>query len=323
MPEATITVREYEGSLAYADLLGSNNLILNDFDEREEGRLVDDDGKLGSTDDGTSTFNGDPVTFIGSGTIQPHLLVVGLGEAKPVIAFEAAGKVYFTFPDGEPNFLTAVSMRLELSSDPGEVFTPVCFGRGTLIDTPDGRIPVESLQVGDKVLDVDGIAHSIRWKSCRDLHIPLGLFSGFAKWLPVCIPPDAFGPGRPHRPLYLSQQHRVLLEGAGVELFAGMPQAFAPAKSLVGDMVYIDRTVRRIEYHHILCDRHIVLLANGLPTESLLPGDVLADAVPNDSWNEVLGIFPELEQMEINTFLPAAPILKSHEAAVVRRFAEA
>ncbi|MGR3571320.1 Hint domain-containing protein [Brevirhabdus sp.] len=323
MPEATITVREYEGSLAYVDLIGSNDLILNDFGASTEGKLVDDDGQLDSGDDGVSTFDGAPVNFIGSGSVQPHLLIVGLGEAKPVVAFEAAGKTYFAFPDGEPNFLTAVSMRLELSDDPGEVFTPVCFCRGTLIATLDGEVPIEDLQPGDMVLDASGIAHRIRWTSGRKLHIPLGVHGGFAKWLPVHIPADAFGPGRPHRPLHVSQQHRILLEGAGVELFAGMPQALAPAKSLVGDLVHIDRRVREVEYHHILCDRHVVLLANGLPAESLLPGDVLANALPNDSWQEVLGIFPELDQLGVSSFRPAAPILKGYEAAVIRRFAEA
>lgn len=90
-----------------------------------EGTLADNDGTLGS-DDTQSTFDGDEITYVGSGTAQPGVealgVVVPLGTAVPVIVFEANGNTYFHYPEGEPFVTDIVALILDIEDTPGEVF---------------------------------------------------------------------------------------------------------------------------------------------------------------------------------------------------------
>ena len=318
MAEATITVREYIGSLASVDLLGTNTLLLNAFGLPENGQLVDNDGTLETGDNGVATFDGNALTYIGSGMIQPNLLGGGLGPAVAVVAFESGGEVFFTFPEGPPNFLTALSMELTLTTDPGDVFTPVCFAAGTMIKVPNGYATVEQLIAGDEVVDHRGRVHTVRWVGARRLKIPRGLHPVFHKWLPVVIPASSFGPGLPFADLVVSQQHRILLEGHEVEVLTGELQALAPAKALTGQRIRVDERVTSISYHHILCDQHVVLLANGVPAESMYTGDQVGR-----NWAEIAYLFPEEFEDRRRGMRAAAPFLRAYEARAVMRSIEA
>ena len=94
----------------------------------------------------------------------------------------------------------------------------------------------------------------------------------------------------------------------------------APAKALVGPGVIIDTGARSVHYFHILCDRHVVLVANGLPAESLLPGDQAIETAGRDpAWSELAALLPKLAaSLSGKRVRPAAPILKSYEASLLR-----
>ena len=126
MPTQDITVREYVGSLANANLLTDDpTLLLTAFSGEMEGTLADNDGTLGS-DDTQSTFEGDDITYVGSGTAQPGVealgVIVPLGTPVPVIVFEANGATYFHYPEGEPFVTGIVALILDIEDTPGEVF---------------------------------------------------------------------------------------------------------------------------------------------------------------------------------------------------------
>lgn len=132
-----------------------------------------------------------------------------------------------------------------------------CFARGTGLLTPHGYRLVEALKPGDPVITISGAKRAVRWIGWRTLDLgPRGARSAS----PVLISTDAFGPGRPCRPLRLSPLHGVFCDGVLI-----------PVTHLVNGA-----TIRRevgapaMTYFHIELDRHDVLVADGLPCESYL-----------------------------------------------------
>jgi hypothetical protein len=74
----------------------------------------------------------------------------------------------------------------------------------------------------------------------------------------VVILPGAFGPGMPAKNLALSPSHCVYVDGVLI-----------PVTHLVnGATILRDRQAAAMTYYHIELDRHDILLAEGLPTES-------------------------------------------------------
>jgi Ca2+-binding RTX toxin-like protein len=127
MPTSNIEVRRYTGPLlAPALLAGQTTLLLSTFTAPVVGTLADNEGTLGSPDDGRSRFDGDAVTYIGSGTVRAGIdvgsLVVPTGPAVDVVAFSAGGETLFHFPDGEPGALSIIAMIIEIDGDPYEIF---------------------------------------------------------------------------------------------------------------------------------------------------------------------------------------------------------
>jgi len=316
MSEHLLTVFEFNGLLGTPPSVTSGK-IESDIGGAQNGILEDNDGILGNDDDGVSTFRGAPIDFLGHGTFKfdgPSGT-----ESIPVIMFEAGGLTFMFFPDGPPVLGAGSEYTLNLSStDP----VPICFAEGTKIRTPFADVPIESLSAGDWVITPQRKIHQIKWIGSFDITIPVGLSDVFEKRLPVRIEADALGKGKPYDTLYLSQQHRVMLDGLDVSMMTGHDAALAPAVLLTeaNNGVNIDRSVRRIRYYHILCSEHVVLVANGLPCESLLPGEVALNGFDEKTWEEILEACPELGDPERRkAYLPVKPVLKSFEVRALRR----
>jgi hypothetical protein len=132
-----------------------------------------------------------------------------------------------------------------------------CFAAGTLIMTAKGEVAVEALAVGDVVVTADGAAATISWVGHRAVTVA-GTNADF-KYL-VRIAADAVAPGLPRRDLLVTQEHCLLLDGVLV-----------PARMLVnGGTITLDRTITSYTYYHVELERHAVILAEGLATESYL-----------------------------------------------------
>lgn len=164
---------------------------------------------------------------------------------------------------------------------------PVCFARGTMILTPVGDVPVESLDVGDMVLTLDAGPQPVRWIGRR-----VKVFGhGAHRHQPVVIPAGALGAGRPARTLRLSPQHRVLVRGEA----AGARRAgvLAIAKGLVGRSgIHQDTDCTGIEYFQLLLPRHHVLYAEGLATESFYPGPFALSTLPAADLDLIAALHP-------------------------------
>lgn len=138
----------------------------------------------------------------------------------------------------------------------------ICFGKGTLIGTPDGERPVEDLAEGDLVVTVDRGAQPVEWIGMTH-HV---WDSAPAPTKPIIFPAGSLGAGLPRRDLVVSPQHRMLVHGTGGD-------ALAAARGLVGMNGIRQMNGRRKQtYVHVLLPHHEIVLAEGAPSESFFPG---------------------------------------------------
>ena len=169
----------------------------------------------------------------------------------------------------------------------------ICFAAGTLIDTPSGPVPVESLSVGDMVSTLDDGALPVVWMSTSTHQWP----GSSEKHLPVLISADAIRPGVPRRDLVVSPLHKVLLSRAGTD--SEKDQVLAPAKGLTALRgVRVMNGKRRITYVHVLLAKHALLISENLPTESFYPGANAMNALRPFQREEIFQVLPELTETD-------------------------
>ena len=157
-----------------------------------------------------------------------------------------------------------------------------CFSAGTLIDTTDGRVAVEEIAAGCNVLTLDHGPQPVLWAGKRKVSARAALRDDGVR--PITFAVDAFDTGAPDRPLSLSGDHRVLLEGADIQYHFGEDEVLAAARHIprTGDT---GGEVHPITYHHLLFSRHEVIRANGLWCESLFLGkQALLRLSTRDRW---------------------------------------
>jgi hypothetical protein len=140
-------------------------------------------------------------------------------------------------------------------------FLVICFATGTLIDTPGGFRAVETLASGDLVLTLDHGPQPVRavWRGDRP---------GIGPYAPVHIAAGTLGATRDLR---VSQNHRLLLRHPQAELHFGAPEVLVMAKSLVGAVGVRMETLPSVSYVHLFLDRHEIVRASGVLSETVLP----------------------------------------------------
>lgn len=169
----------------------------------------------------------------------------------------------------------------------------VCFTDDAMIATPYGEVPVAQLKAGDLILTQDCGPVPIRWIG-SELISPERLRRS-DKLRPIHIKAGALGGDVPAQPITLSRQHRVLLRSAVVQRMCGEDEVFVAAKDLLDvEGVSVVKDCKAVTYYHIACDRHEVVIANGMPTETLLFGKEALKALPFDQRAELEQIFPDL-----------------------------
>jgi autotransporter passenger strand-loop-strand repeat protein len=139
-------------------------------------------------------------------------------------------------------------------------FTPTvsCFAAGTRIATARGEIAVELIGLGDKVQVLLGGGFSeVIWIGRREIDCTRHPHQ--QKVWPIRIAAGAFGPGHPHRDLFLSPDHAVYLNNVLI-----------PIRHLINASSIAQIPTARVIYYHLELPQHDVLLAQGLPAESFL-----------------------------------------------------
>lgn len=163
----------------------------------------------------------------------------------------------------------------------------VCFARGAMIRTEFGLRAIEDLLVGDRVLTMDHGPQAIRWIGSNSVATSGAL-------APVRIKAGALEHG-PSEDLLVSPKHRVLVSGWQAKLLFGEGEVLVTSEDLVNDCTIVrDRSARSVEYFHILFDRHELIWANDMLSESFHPSDAALSNVTQATRDELFEIFSDL-----------------------------
>jgi hypothetical protein len=197
---------------------------------------------------------------------------------EPNPATVGAGSVPNWTPQGNTAGLQAVNA--------GYSATLACYVAGTRIATIDGPCCVEDLAIGQMLrLSGDGRAAPIVWLGHR--HIDCKAHPDPQAVWPVRVTRGAFAPATPQRDLWLSPEHAVAMDGALI-----------PIRHLINQTTITQEPRDEVLYFHIALATHELLLAEGLPCESLLDTDELGRFDNEASARECL-----------SGLMPCAPIL--------------
>ena len=192
-----------------------------------------------------------------------------------------------------------------------------CFTPGTLIATPRGEVPVESLREGDRVITRDNGIQEIRWVGNRTLSRDELALNPSLK--PILIKAGSLGQGLPERDMVVSPQHRLLIAGDRTQLYFDESEVLVAAKHLVNNGAIQTLETLRTTYIHFMFDRHEVVLSDGAWTESFQPGDQTLGAMGQAARDEIVALFPDLATAEgVADYAAARRALKAHEAKLLQ-----
>lgn len=170
----------------------------------------------------------------------------------------------------------------------------ICFTPGTRIKTPEGLMPIELLREGDLVQTKDNGAQPIRWIGSRRM-TGARLFA-MPKLRPIRIAADFFREDVPDQDLIVSPDHRILIKGAVAQELFNTPEVLVTARDLInGRTVTVDLQMREVTYVHLLLDRHQVMWANGVETESFHPASASLKSIDPADRLRLQEMQPELE----------------------------
>ena len=194
-----------------------------------------------------------------------------------------------------------------------------CFTPGTLIATPRGEVPVESLRAGDRIITRDNGMQEIAWVGRRDLSRMDLLRASHLQ--PVLVRAGSLGNGLPERDMLVSPNHRLLVANDRTALYFDEHEVLVAAKHLTGNAGVDTVQAAGVSYIHFMCARHEVVLSDGAWTETFQPGDQTLNGMGNAQRSEIFDLFPELKtEMGIEGYQAARKTLKRHEAAMLFRF---
>ena len=182
-----------------------------------------------------------------------------------------------------------------------------CFTTGTMIETDSGLIPIENITVGDMIRTLDHGLQPVRWAGARTV-AARGCFA------PICIKKDALGNVRD---LLVSPQHRLLLQDAMATLYFNESEVLVAANHLLNGKTVYQKRGATVTYHHLLFDRHEIIFSEGIPTESLHPNENSLRGVSSEARDEIITLFPQLENWPNGFCDTARPCLKKHEVVLL------
>jgi hypothetical protein len=215
---------------------------------------------------GTTGLIGLTGTVVGSQVIL-YATNATLGDLDPTYLYGIVDSLGATTPAPGESFTQLVAAAPDTNIR-GVSFAPTvaCFAAGTRLRTPGGDVPVERLSVGGTLLTVSGQARTIGWIGrCT---IDCARHASPEQVTPIRVAADAFGPGRPSAPLYLSPDHGVFVD-----------DVLIPVKHLVNGDSIRPAPCAVVTYFHVALATHDVVFAHGLPCETYLDGaarDVMA-----------------------------------------------
>lgn len=292
-----------------------------------------DDSLVGGT--GNDTFYGGEGTDTMAGGNDRDVFIIdtptaGLGnyidgneggDDYDTLDLRGSGPFIITYADDNPENGTVDFLDTDGNTTGTLTFVNIenvipCFTPGTLIATPKGEVPVESLKAGDRVITRDNGIQQIRWTGRKDMGWHDLAANPHLK--PVLIRQGSLGNGLPERDMMVSPNHRVLVANDRTALYFDEHEVLVSAKHLVSSQGISAINAVGASYIHFMFDRHEVVLSNGAWTESFQPGDYTLKGMGNAQRNEIFELFPELKtEAGLEDYQAARRTLKKHEAKLL------
>ena len=166
---------------------------------------------------------------------------------------------------------------MENDGSNGIIVSIPCFWRGTLIRTPDGETPVETLRRGDPVPTMSGEAKPVTWIGRRTVS---ARFADPLRCWPVRIRAGALAENVLARDLLVSPDHALLV--GRVLIHAG---ALVNGTSIVRE-THVPKT---FVYYHVELEDHSLILAEDTPAETFIDN---VDRMDFDNWAEFEALIP-------------------------------
>ncbi len=192
----------------------------------------------------------------------------------------------------------------------------ICFTPGTRIRTDVGDIAIEDIREGDRVQTRDDGMQEVLWIGRKRL-TGARLYA-MPELRPIRLRQGALGVDRPDEDLLVSPNHRMLVTGARAQALFNTDEVFVRARDLVDDVrVVRDHSLREVTYVHLLLERHQVVIANGLATESFHPAGSALDTVDPEERARLMSMIPDLGSDPARYGAYARRALSRAEAAIL------
>lgn len=242
---------------------------------------------LGETTDGFNVFRlrnrtEEEITVQLTGTNGYDEVFTIPAQTDFVVCTDSTGNATFTLswdrPDGTVFTATrAANQSANNAFDPSFNF---CFAPGTPIATPDGERAVEDLKAGDLVLTADGDAVPVKWIGYQTLY---KMLSRDTSYCPVRIRAGALGQNVPHRDLYVTGDHGILVGGV-------MVNAAALVNGTTIVRVPASEVPAYLTYYHVETENHDIIVAAGALAETFVDG---TSREGFDNYAEYVSLFGE------------------------------
>ncbi|MDE4131877.1 Hint domain-containing protein [Phaeobacter sp. QD34_3] len=213
------------------------------------------------------------------------------------VSDDGFGNALLSFPGGEQLVLTGVA--------PGQITTHAqlfsagipCFTPDVRLTTDRGTVPAGQIQVGDMLQTADNGLQPVIWVGKRTLS-PEEL-ARRSHLRPYRLRPHSLL--APKRPMLLSPQHRLLVNSSTFERDVAFGESFVSAKMLSGLDPNCRQLVsphRGVTYVHLMTERHEVVFAEGIATETFWPGPEAIRGLSPDNMRELFELFPALAKTQ-------------------------
>ncbi len=264
--DAGVTAQVTSGSqLEFSTIVQSGVQIA--VDNPANGAVILDDlagfsGTIAGLGIGTSASHGSyidlpeihPSSIVSSTLVNNIITLTGTVGTLGTIAL--SGNYSGKYADWSPDAVSGTSVGTEVY-----LSNTVCFVSGTRILTAGGSVPIEAIHAGAEVIAiVDGqrVSRRVKWIGYRRLE--LLRHPDRAALAPIRFRQGCMSDGLPERDLLVSPPHCMFIDGKLI-----------PAKLLVNEMTIVkDTTLNLVEYYHLELDRHAVVVAEGVASESYL-----------------------------------------------------
>ncbi len=210
---------------------------------------------------------------------------------------EIGGGLLYVFTDSSTSFYFVYSYNEFSGSGFPSSFIPgsilgagsqaFCFAKGTSIATASGQSFIETLEIGDEILTVDGNSVPIKWIGRQTVSTRFGPAD---RQMPVQFAAGSLGEDLPHSDLTVTADHGMLVGGV-------ICNAEALVNSTTITRVPLADMGETFTVYHIETENHEIILANGAAAETFID-NVSRSVFDNYAEFEALyGDVPEMEEL--------------------------